>query len=260
MEKSIARTILANTAVQLLFIILVSLWSEIGLSELFSFCSMSIIFHFALYFFLLRFKSDFYNQSTGKQLKKINTANKVTLLRVSSIPTIAFLLYYREIDRIQILLPVLLVLIFLTDTFDGQIARRRKQITTMGSMLDSISDYSLLALISIVYFISGIVPKWFFYLIFARLFFQAAGMFLFILLKKPIQTTSTIGGKITIATTMVLYVIELFRLFLPLEFAPAFIVFEYLCGAIILVFSFEKAVIFYRRWKQSVDLPGDAKV
>jgi CDP-diacylglycerol--glycerol-3-phosphate 3-phosphatidyltransferase len=72
-------------------------------------------------------------------------------------------------------------------------------------MLDSISDYSLLGVISIVYYTNEILPGWFFAIILIRLFLQALGMFIFILLGRPLPMQSTWGGKITIATTMALY-------------------------------------------------------
>jgi CDP-diacylglycerol--glycerol-3-phosphate 3-phosphatidyltransferase len=203
--------------------------------------------HTLLYVFLIHFKADFYNESTNQPLYKINTANRVTLLRLSSLPTIAFLLRHKELVEIKTLLPILLILLFLTDSFDGHIARHRKQITKMGQMLDSISDYSLLAVISVVYFQNNIVPHWFFYLIFIRLFLQAFGMLIFIIMKKPVEIKSTWGGKITIATTMVLYVLELVKLWLPHHFDNIFKILEYISGAIILILYLEKARIFFRQ-------------
>lgn len=235
---------------QLFFILLVCMARNVPYYSFLIYGGASVSLHAILFFFLLHFRKDFYNQSTDKPLSKINMANRITLLRISSLPTIAFLLRHKEIVEIKNLLPFLLILLFLTDSFDGQIARRRKQITKMGTMLDSISDYSLLTVISIVYFRNNIVPAWFFMLIFLRLFFQAAGMLVFILMKKPVEIKSTWGGKITIATTMTLYVIELVRLFLPANYGYIFKVIEYVSGAIILVFCFEKAFIFFRQGKK----------
>lgn len=250
MEKSIFRTVLFYLSMQLLFLSLFCIAGTVAPASILLYGCASILLHVILFFFLLRFKLDFFNQSTNLPMKKINTANRITLLRISSLPTIAFLLRHKETFEIKTILPVLLVLVFLTDSFDGQIARRRKQITKMGQMLDSISDYSLLAVISVVYYWNHILPHWFFYLIFMRLSLQAIGMMIFILMKKPIETKSTWGGKITIATTMTLYVIELIRLYLPQNYDPIFRMIEYLSGAIILAFYFEKAKIFFRQGKK----------
>lgn len=249
MEKSILRTVACYNLIQLIVITLFLLPRNIEYSSIIFFAITSICVHILLYFFLMYFKLDFFNLSTNQPLHKINTANRITLLRISCLPTIAFLLRHKEIIEIKTVLLVLLICVFLTDSFDGQIARKRKQITKMGQMLDSISDYSLLTVISVAYYRYNILPYWFFYLIFFRLFLQSLGMFLFILLKKPIDTKSTWGGKITVATTMTLYVVELIRLYVPGQFDIVFRVFEYISGTIILLLYFEKAIIFFRQGK-----------
>jgi len=254
MEKSIFRTVLFYTTMQLLFICIFLPFGKVPLISVLFYSSMSIALHFFLYIFLNYFKTAFFNLSTNKPLDKINTANRITLLRISSLPTIAFLLHHKELAEIKIILPIILGMVFLTDSFDGQIARRRKQITRMGQMLDSISDYSLLAVISIVYYRNNILPHWFFYLIFFRLFLQAFGMLVFILIKKPVETKSTWGGKITIAITMALYLFELIRLYLPPSWREFFSIIEYICGGIIFLLCFEKATIFFKQGKKKKEL------
>jgi len=256
MEKSIFRTILFYASIQLAFISISSVAAKVPLDSLFIYACSSIILHFALYWFLIKLKVNFYNQSTNTPLTKINLANRITLLRISCLPTIAFLLRHNEVAEIKTILPVLLGLVFLTDSFDGQIARRKKQITRMGAMLDSTSDYILLGVISIVYYRHNIVPHWFFYVIILRLFLQGAGMLIFIMLKKPLEIKSTWGGKITIATTMSLYVIELIRLYLPANFDIVFRIVEYASGAIVLLLCFEKGLIFL---KQGLKKKADSK-
>lgn len=245
MVKSIVRTVLFYLLIQLCFIFLFTINKDIPYTTFLFYGLATIALHIGLIFFLVGLRRDFYNLSTNTELTKINVANRITLLRISALPSIAFLLVNREIIEIRTLLPILLALVFLTDSFDGQIARKKKQITRIGQMLDSISDYSLLAVLSVVFFIKNIVPHWFFYIIFFRLFLQALGMFIFIILKKPLPVSSTWGGKITIATTMVLYVLEVVRLFLPESFAIFFIILEYISGGIIFILSLEKAAIFF---------------
>ena len=240
MEKSILRTVFCYLAVQLACLFWLGIARSVPALSVLSYAASSVILHYGLWLFLMRFRSDFFNQSTNQPLERINTANRITLLRISSLPTIAFILGHKDIIEMKILLPILLALVFLTDSFDGQIARRRKQITRMGGML---------GVISIVYFRHDIVPKWFFLLIICRLLIQGIGMLFFILMKRPVPIKSTWGGKITIATTMTLYVAELVRMYLPASSAPAFRIAEYLAGALILILSFEKATIFFRHGK-----------
>lgn len=250
MEKSIFRTVAVYAGMQLMGITLFLLSRKIDPLSIVFYDFSSLTVHVLLYLFLMHFKLDFFNLSTNKPLQKINLANRVTLLRISCLPTIAFLLRHKEIVEIKTVLLVLLILVFLTDSFDGQIARRKKQLTKMGQMLDSISDYSLLAVISVAYYRFNLLPHWFFYLIFFRLFLQSCGMLVFILMKKPIDTKSTWGGKITVAATMTLYVAELVRLYLPGRFDILFQGFEYFTGAVIMLLYFEKGLIFFRHGKK----------
>ena len=138
------------------------------------------LWHSLILLFLILYKEEFVNVESNLSLDKINLANGITLFRISSVPLIAFLLKQNSIEQIKIILAVVLILVFLTDFFDGFIARKFNQETRIGRMLDSMSDYSLLALVSIVYYQLGLLPNWFFYLIFVRLMFQALGMLFFL--------------------------------------------------------------------------------
>lgn len=228
-----------------------------------SFLIHTTLWHTLLLLFLILHKSEFANKSTnipseniGEKLSllpaRINTANKITLCRISSVPLVAFLLKNHEIKGIKFVLTAVLVFVFLTDLFDGLIARKYNQETDIGRMLDSMSDYSLLTLVSVVYFQLGILPGWFFFLILSRLLFQAVGMMFFMLLKFPMETNSTRGGKITIAAVMILYTIELLRFFIPHldNFKTVFMFLEYGCALIVFVFLFEKIHIFYCHYKK----------
>ncbi len=253
MERSILKTVVLYLSIQLAFILSTYYTGSVPALSIASYVAITIIVHAGLAAFLLRFREDFFNLSTRQPLQRINLANRITLLRISTLPSMALLLQHNETFQIRFVLPILLALLFLTDSFDGQIARRGKQITRIGQMLDSISDYSLLGVISIVYYTNEILPGWFFTLILFRLFLQALGMFIFILLGKPLPMRSTWGGKITIATTMALYVIEVLKFYTPSSAARMFVVVEYVAGAIIVACSFEKAAIFFRQGKKVSD-------
>lgn len=252
MEGSIVRTVLFNFLLQLSVLLAISITGNVEISSIFFYTSCLFVLHLLLALFLYINRKDFFNLSTNLPLIRINPANRITLLRISSLPTIAFLLRHRDIEEIRIILPILLAMVFLTDAFDGQVARRKKQITHMGQMLDSISDYSLLGVISIVYFRHNLLPVWFFVLVIFRLLMQALGMFIFILLKKPLATKSTWGGKITIATIMTLYLLELLKLYIPPAYEYLFTIPEYISAVIIFIFSFEKGRLFFRHAKKSI--------
>lgn len=252
MEKKIGKTVLLFWIFHCLTILIIYKIFKTDNEIFSSFLIHTTLWHALLLLFLILHKSEFINSDSGIMLENINIANTITLCRISSVPLIAFLLKQHHIHGILIILCIVLIFIFLTDLFDGFIARKFNQETGIGKMLDSMSDYSLLGLVSIVYFQLGLLPSWFFYLILGRLMFQTGGMAFFMLLKFPMEIKSTSGGKITIAATMSLYTIKLLQFFIPISnsLENIFIIAEYGCGFIIFVFSFEKIYIFYGQYKK----------
>jgi cardiolipin synthase len=71
----------------------------------------------------------------------LTAANQLTLLRMLLIPVMALLVLY---DRMGWAL-IVLVLAALTDAFDGLLARRAGQHTTLGAWLDPVADKLLIA-------------------------------------------------------------------------------------------------------------------
>ena len=67
-------------------------------------------------------------------------ANQLTILRMALAPLLVVLVLYRELRWALLAF----VVAGLTDLFDGLIARRAKQQTTLGAMLDPVADKILL--------------------------------------------------------------------------------------------------------------------
>jgi CDP-diacylglycerol--glycerol-3-phosphate 3-phosphatidyltransferase len=126
MERSILKTVVLYLSIQLVFIVATYSTGNVTSGTIAAYAAITIIVHAGLAAFLLRFREDFFNLSTSQPLTKINVANRITLLRISTLPSIALLLQHNEVFQIRIVLPALLVILFLTDSFDGQIARRGK--------------------------------------------------------------------------------------------------------------------------------------
>jgi phosphatidylglycerophosphate synthase len=144
---------------------------------------------------------------------------------------------------------ILLGLTFLTDLLDGFVSRRFKQITEIGKMLDSSSDYTLLFSVTLILFLHGILSPVLFWTISARLVLQGAGMF--ILKRKtskfPPQTTQT--GKITIAAIMLLVLFKLGKLLFPGIPESAYMIAETVM-LIFLAWSIIDKIIFFYRLKR----------
>ncbi len=102
----------------------------------------------------------------------MNLPNSLTLARIFLIPVVVVVLLTKQ-DEIRSWAAwgtSLFLAAALTDLLDGYFARRRKQVTTLGRLLDPIADKLLIssALISLVQL--GIAPAWMVVIIIGREF------------------------------------------------------------------------------------------
>lgn len=251
MIRSIFLTLGFYACIQLFFTGATGFVAELPGQTIALYFCLILLYHALIAFLLLKNRLLFSNPDTGAVLNRINIANRITLFRITSLPTVYYLFDCLSGTYLNILFPIALAILFLSDMADGFLARKLKQITRIGQMLDSIGDYSLIGLISIIYLRKGILPLWLFAIILFRLFFQASGMLLFILLKKPVPARSTPGGKISIAAIMALYSIELIKIFSKPELLNLVRTVEMVTGLLIGILIFEKLLIFIRQGKAS---------
>lgn len=100
----------------------------------------------------------------------MNLPNSLTLARIFLVPIVVVVLLTVEIRTWAVWGASLFLAAALTDLLDGYLARKRKQVTTLGRLLDPIADKLLVssALISLVYL--HIAPAWMVVIIIAREF------------------------------------------------------------------------------------------
>jgi len=192
----------------------------------------------------------FFIESTGERLIRVNIANKITLLRISMLPSILFLILAAPNHPVGPVLVPVIAATFLTDLIDGRISRTRNQVTLIGRILDSVSDYSLLIVIAVAYRAFGILPVWLFAVILGRFLLQAIGMLCVLLARKRVEPKTTVFGKAAVATTMVLFAVEALRLAAPERLAPAFEIIELIAGIIVAASVLDKGVFFVREIKK----------
>jgi CDP-diacylglycerol--glycerol-3-phosphate 3-phosphatidyltransferase len=88
----------------------------------------------------------------------INLPNALTLLRIFLVPFLVVVLL-TKFDGREIVALAIFLTATATDFLDGWLARRRRQITTLGTLLDPIADKLLIsAFISLVEV--GLAPAW----------------------------------------------------------------------------------------------------
>jgi nicotinamide-nucleotide amidase len=97
----------------------------------------------------------------------MNLPNLLTLSRLAAIPVLMALLLVAFPGHDQ-LAAALFVAFSLTDTLDGQIARRRGLVTDLGKFLDPLADKLLVLSVLIVLVQEGLVAAWVVVVIFSR--------------------------------------------------------------------------------------------
>ncbi|MFP4384796.1 MAG: CDP-alcohol phosphatidyltransferase family protein [Spirochaetia bacterium] len=244
MKKSIILNSLLFFLFQSLFFLIFTLIYSFGTTIWISFYAVNILLHTVLAVFLTARRRDFVLIPEEIQLKKINTANQLTIFRISSVPVITYLLLLSDTYPVVVPLLIITTLAFVSDYLDGQISRRTHQTTRIGQYLDSMGDYTVLLVLSIAFVYHDLVSLWFFILLLSRLVFLWAGMgFLMLYRGKPV-TGSTVFGKVSIFAAMFVYAAAVLKLFPDLrEFAAEMVYYlQITAGILIAVSIIDKAV------------------
>ena len=200
---------------------------------------------------LFIFKNDFVKVPSGERLERVNLANAITLFRLTSMPTLLFLVLAAKEYRIRLPLLCLVVLVFATDFADGYISRKAGEVTKVGKMMDSASDYALLVVLTVAFYYFNLVPPWFFLLVTARLGLQVVFVFLLIFINKRIEPKTTFMGKAAVASIMILYAVEVIRLIFGIGRIELVAVLEFATAAIVLVSMVDKVLAFARELPRS---------
>jgi CDP-diacylglycerol--glycerol-3-phosphate 3-phosphatidyltransferase len=108
----------------------------------------------------------------------MNLPNSITMSRIASVPLLIWIMSPHGLHTMNAILPpmatglrgaeqeiaasIVFILASITDGLDGYLARRRKQITTMGMLLDPLADKLMVtaAYIILVAYNPRIVPPW----------------------------------------------------------------------------------------------------
>ena len=116
----------------------------------------------------------------------MNLPNSITLSRIASVPLLIWIMSPYGLHTLgdhhathgllggeqEIAASVIFIAASITDGLDGYLARRRKQITTMGMLLDPLADKLMVATayILLVAYTPGLVPPWIAVLVIGREF------------------------------------------------------------------------------------------
>ena len=136
----------------------------------------------------------------------MNTANKLTILRVIMIPVFLLVLYL-HVPGANYWALAIFVLASLTDTLDGYIARHYNQITDFGKFMDPLADKCLVTA-AVLWFVEiGQMPGWALLVVIIREF-GVSGLRM-VAADKGRVIAAGWSGKVKTASTMVCIVLML---------------------------------------------------
>ena len=136
----------------------------------------------------------------------MNTANKLTMLRILMVP-IFVLFMYLNIENSRIIATIIFVIASFTDFLDGYIARKNNLVTNFGKFADPLADKILVAAALICLTELGDVPAWGVIIIIAREF--AVTGFRIIAASENITIAASPLGKIKTVSQLVSLIILL---------------------------------------------------
>ena len=129
----------------------------------------------------------------------MNTANKLTMVRIVLIPIFLVILYIDFTGANYAAMAVFIVA-SLTDFADGYIARRRNQVTDFGKFMDPLAD-KVLVFAAMLWFIEkGLLPAWVVLIVLVREFMVTA--LRLIAIDNGRMIAAAMSGKIKTAATM----------------------------------------------------------
>ena len=171
----------------------------------------------------------------------MNTANKLTMIRVVLIPVFIVLLY------LGYTIPALAVFIVasVTDFVDGYVARKYNLVTDFGKFMDPLAD-KLLVMSAMAWFVEvGWMPGWAFFIVLAREF-AVTGLRL-VAVEQGLVIAAGKSGKVKTASTMVGIILML---------AVPGDLLNLICVAVIVITTVYSGIEYFIRNKQVI-LNGD---
>ena len=171
----------------------------------------------------------------------MNTANKLTLMRVVLIPVFLIVLYL-DFPFHMIIALAIFILASVTDFLDGYIARHYNQVTDFGKFMDPLAD-KILVMAAMCWFVATArMPAWVLVVVIGREF--AVTALRLIAVERGRVIAAAWSGKVKTACTMVcICVMLLFN----------FWVLDLICVLLILVTTIYSGIEYFVKNKDVMD-------
>ena len=132
-----------------------------------------------------------FRRPDGREVCRFEAANGLTAVRIFLVPPVLVLLNHGYIMHGAILW----LIAELTDVADGFVARRFRQETDFGLMVDPVGDIMATIAVFTWLFVSGRVPSWLFALLVARYVQFFAGLAILSITGRLPKLHATLAGK-----------------------------------------------------------------
>lgn len=162
-------------------------------------------------------------------------ANKLTLLRIVLIPVFLVILYagFPYADWVALFV---FIVASLTDTLDGYVARKRKEVSNFGKFMDPLADKILVSAAMCWFVQAGAMPGWVLALVLLREF-AVSGLRL-VAVEQGKVIAAAWSGKVKTASTMVCLCLMMVFHFQWLN---------WLCSAVILATTLYSGVEYFAK-------------
>jgi CDP-diacylglycerol--glycerol-3-phosphate 3-phosphatidyltransferase len=130
----------------------------------------------------------------------MNTANKLTMLRVILIP-VYLIVWYCSFPYNNLVALAIFIVASVTDFIDGYVARHYNQVTDFGKFMDPLADKVLVLTSMICFSAAGLLPAWTLVIVMAREF-AVSGLRL-VAVDNGRVIAAGWSGKVKTASTMV---------------------------------------------------------
>ena len=174
----------------------------------------------------------------------MNTANKLTILRVVMIPAFLLVLYL-EVPNANYWALAIFAAASATDTLDGYIARHYNQITDFGKFMDPLADKCLVTAAMLWFVEVGQMPGWALLVVIIREF-GVSGLRM-VAADKGRVIAAGWSGKVKTAATMVCVILMLLSL-------PEIV--DQICTAVIVLTTIYSGVEYFMK---NADVLAEAK-
>ena len=174
----------------------------------------------------------------------MNTANKLTILRVVMIPAFLLVLYL-DVPYANYWALVIFAAASITDTLDGYIARHYNQVTDFGKFMDPLADKCLVTAALLWFVEVGQMPAWALLIVIVREF-GVSGLRM-VAADKGRVIAAGWSGKVKTASTMVCIILML----LPI---PAVV--NTICVALIVLTTIYSGVEYFMK---NLDMLSEVK-